>query len=347
MQDDQVRFFKALGDPTRLSIVGHLMMNEHCACDFQGMNKKDQTTISRHLKILDNAGIVKRVKEGRNVKYSIKDDAMRDTLIRMGVLPVEDCVCCRPLPSNEGIKLMVQDAYGKIASEGGSCGCNCSCGDNFDPKEASVLLGYSEDDLEKLAAANLGLGCGNPGAMGEIEEGMTVLDLGSGAGLDSFLAALKVGPQGKVIGVDITTEMVQKARRNAQELGFSHVEFHEGDIEDLPIPDASVDVVLSNCVINLAPDKGKVFKEVCRVLRPGGRAYISDMVLTEEITTEQRANKELITGCVGGAILHQDYLRLIEESGLNLLNEGVTEGVGERQYPELPVLSVKIVAGKP
>jgi ArsR family transcriptional regulator len=347
MQEEQARFFKALGDPTRLSIIGHLLMNEHCACNFQGMKQKDQTTISRHLKTLDGAGIVKKVKEGRNVIYSIKDDAVRDSLLRMGVLPEGDCACCKPSSGNEEIKIMMQDAYGRIANEGGTCGCNCGCGDSFDPKEASVLLGYPEVELERLANANLGLGCGNPGALGEIGEGETVLDLGSGAGLDSFLAALKVGPQGKVIGVDITPEMVQKSKRNAQELGFPQVEFHVGDIESLPVPDACVDVVISNCVINLVPDKARVFQEVHRVLRPGGRAYISDMVLTEELTAEQRADKDLITGCVGGAVLRQEYLRLLTESGLVLRTEGVAEGVGERQHPDLPVLSLKLVAEKP
>lgn len=185
---------------------------------------------------------------------------------------------------------------------------SCSCKNKSENKKIAKSIGYSEAEIAKVSSANLGLGCGNPTALAHIKEGETVLDLGSGAGLDCFLAADIVGPSGKVIGVDITEEMVDMARENAANQGYKNVEFKLGDIEKLPIEDSSIDVVISNCVVNLASDKSKVFSEVHRVLRKGGRMYISDIVLLKELSPEQRADKELIAGCVGGALLKEDYI---------------------------------------
>ncbi|MFA5312686.1 MAG: arsenite methyltransferase [Methanomassiliicoccales archaeon] len=349
MIEHGAKFFKALGDETRLNIIGYLLENDHCACNFKQMKDKDQTTISRHLKVLNEAGIVKNTKKGRNIIYSIKDDDVRDWLLSMGIEAKGDCGCDTVGDREIFVKESVKKAYGKIAREGGSCGCGSSCcgGDaTNNPIQISASLGYSDEELKVLPESNLGLGCGNPGALGAIKVGDTVLDLGSGAGMDAFLAARKVGGSGKVIGVDITIEMIRKAKRNAKKNGFTNVEFRHGDIENLPVDSDSVDVILSNCVINLAPDKSKVFKEAYRVLRQGGRMYVSDMVLLEELTEEQRNDKDLITGCVGGAILRDDYLGLLRAAGFQLDSVSDDKGTGERQYQKLPVESLKIVAIK-
>ena len=165
--------------------------------------------------------------------------------------------------------------------------------------------------------------------------------------MDAFLAAKKVGASGHVIGVDMTEEMIKKARKNAKKNGFANVEFRHGDIEDLPVESDSIDVILSNCVINLAPNKSKVFKEAHRVLRPGGRIYISDMVLLEELSEEQRSDEDLISGCVGGAILKDEYLKLMKKAGFRISNVSEDADIGRRQYRGLPVESAKIVAEKP
>jgi SAM-dependent methyltransferase len=177
-------------------------------------------------------------------------------------------------------------------------------------------MGYSENEMNQVPqGANLGLGCGNPVAIASLTLGETVLDLGSGAGFDAFLAARKVGNTGKVIGVDITNEMLTKATENAKKGGFTNVEFRKGDIEDLPLKNAEVDVVISNCVINLAPNKEKVFKETYRVLKPKGRLMVSDVVLTKSLPCHLKNNEELLTGCVSGAILKADYLALLKKVG--------------------------------
>ncbi|MHC1709095.1 MAG: arsenite methyltransferase [Methanomassiliicoccales archaeon] len=347
MIGDKVKVFKALGDPTRLAIVGYLLKNDHCACDFHDMSGKDQTTVSRHLKTLHDAGLVKFRKDGRNIIYSIKDDQVRSYLDRMGIEPQDEC-CGQGSSKDAKAKAAVKKSYGRIALEGGGCGCGTACcGDGkFNPIQMSMSIGYSEDELRDMADSNLGLGCGNPGALGSIKEGETVLDLGSGAGLDAFLALKKVGTSGKVIGVDITREMVERSTRIARERGYPNVEFRLGDIEDLPVDDGSVDVVLSNCVINLVPDKRKAFSEAYRVLRSGGRLLISDMVLLKRLTAAQRKDEKLMTGCVGGASLRKDYLKFMEEAGFRFESIVDDEEIGRMHYEGLPVESIKIVAIK-
>ena len=243
---------------------------------------------------------------------------------------------------NEQVKKIVKEKYSQIAS-GKSC---CSCGSGMDSKQTSKMLGYSESDLKLAPESNLGLGCGNPVALASIKEGETVLDLGSGAGIDCFLAARKTGPSGKVIGIDMTKEMVKKARENAKKYGFRNVEFRLGDIENLPVDTNSINVIISNCVINLAPDKSSVFREAFRVLKKGGRLCVSDIVLLKDLSPEQRSDKELLAGCVGGALLKQDYLRKIRQSGLKprIISEDRT--LGKKQYPGLPVESIRIEAVK-
>jgi len=209
---------------------------------------------------------------------------------------------------------IVQDAYGKIAKGQECCSCG-TCGP--DTKEFAKSIGYSQEELKAIPDdSNLALGCGNPTALASLKEGEVVLDLGSGAGLDCFLAATKVGPNGKVIGVDMTSEMVEKARDNAKKNKITNVEFRLGEIENLPAPDNSVDVVISNCVINLSADKPKVFKEIHRVLKPCGRIAISDIALLKELPKRIQESIEAYVGCIGGAITIDEYKRIVEESGL-------------------------------
>lgn len=215
------------------------------------------------------------------------------------------------------IKEIVKKEYGKIAKTSAECGCgSCGCNSNMTVQKQSGEMGYSKDEmLEVPEGSNLGLGCGNPLAIASLEEGNVVLDLGSGAGFDSFLAAKKVGDKGKVFGVDMTDEMLNKARENAKKGNYTNVEFRKGDIENLPVEDDSIDVIISNCVINLAPDKEKVFKEAYRVLKTGGRLMVSDVVLVKPLPEELLNDKDLLIGCVSGAILKEDYLNLMKQAG--------------------------------
>ena len=241
-------------------------------------------------------------------------------------------------------KEVIKKKYQEIATLGGSC-CSggCCCGD-ANSIDLSKSLGYSESDIQTVPDANLGLGCGNPTAFAELNAGDIVLDLGSGAGFDCFLAAQKVGSSGKVIGIDMTPEMIEKAQANARKYGYSNVEFHHGDIESLPVEDSSVDVIISNCVINLAPDKEKVFREAFRVLRPEGRIYISDMVLLEDLPEELKNDSDLLAGCIAGAVLKEEYLRLLKKAGFSveIMNEDLD--ISKRQYGDLPVESLKLKA---
>ncbi len=218
---------------------------------------------------------------------------------------------------SDDIKKVVKDAYAKIAQVSSGCGCgSCGCDPNQTAQRQSGQMGYSQEEMSQApVGSNLGLGCGNPVAIASLKSGETVLDLGSGAGFDAFLAVGKVGKTGKVIGVDMTDEMLEKARENAKKSGFDNVEFRKGDIEDLPLENEEVDVVISNCVINLAPDKEKVFKETYRVLKSGGRLMVSDVVLTKPLPDELKNDEELLSGCVAGAILKEDYLNLLKKAG--------------------------------
>lgn len=235
------------------------------------------------------------------------------------------------------IKKIVKDSYSEIAKEE-SCSC---CGLQSDV-DLAKSIGYSDEEIAMAAEANLGLGCGNPVALSNIQEGDVVLDLGSGAGFDAFLAAKKVGESGKVIGVDFTEDMIKRSRELADKYGFKNVEFRLGDIEDLPFENESVDVIISNCVINLAPDKLKVFKEAYRVLKNDGRMYVSDIVLLGELTEEQRNNEELIAGCVGGALLKNDYLRVVTDAGFNYQILDEDKEISKTQYQGINLESLKV-----
>ncbi len=219
---------------------------------------------------------------------------------------------------NKQIKNFVREGYAKIIKQGSSC-CvpvNSCCGSTDLAQDISKSIGYTEEELKEVPeGANLGLGCGNPVALASLREGETVLDLGSGGGIDCFLAASKVGQNGRVIGVDMTPEMIEKARENASKGNYTNVEFRLGEIENLPVADNSVDVVISNCVINLSPDKDQVFKETYRVLRPGGRLMISDMVLLKELPDFIKKSIEAYVGCLSGAMMRDEYMGVIKAAG--------------------------------
>ncbi|MFH0929138.1 MAG: arsenite methyltransferase [Candidatus Aenigmatarchaeota archaeon] len=241
---------------------------------------------------------------------------------------------------SDKVKELVKKRYSEIAK--GKVCCSCKSCNN----DVSKSIGYSDDELKNFSEANMGLGCGSPTALGRLKEGDTVLDLGSGAGLDCFLAAKKVGNSGRVIGVDMTEEMINKARGNAEKYGFSNVEFMLGEIENLPLEDLSVDVIISNCVINLSPNKDKVFGEAYRVLRKGGRLFVSDIVLLEELSEEQKNNVDLLTGCVAGALMKDDYMRRIKDAGFSVGIIKENKSISKEQYNGIALESLGIEATK-
>ena len=211
------------------------------------------------------------------------------------------------------VKQFVKKRYGQIASRKESC-CKSGCAQS--PADIALRIGYSEEELENIPKdSNMGLGCGNPVALASLNQGETVLDLGSGGGIDLFIAAKKVGLEGKAIGVDMTEEMVLKANAAAKKYNYTNVEFRVGEIENLPIEDNSVDVIISNCVINLSTDKEKVFREAYRVLKAGGRIMISDLVTENELPEEIRKSYDAWAGCVAGTLEKNQYLATMENAG--------------------------------
>ncbi len=221
------------------------------------------------------------------------------------------------------IREAVRKRYRNIAElRTSGCGCGsslCSDGETqISAVSASIALGYSKEEISSVPeGADMGLGCGNPQAIASLKKGETVLDLGSGGGFDCFLAASQVGEEGYVIGVDMTPEMISKARRNGDIGGFKNVEFRLGEIENLPVADGSIDVIISNCVINLSPDKKRVFKEAFRVLKPGGHLSVSDIVATAIMPDEIKGDIDLYTGCVAGASLIEEVVSMLKEAGFD------------------------------
>lgn len=272
----------------------------------------------------------------------------------------------------KNIKKSVREGYADIAKNNRSC---CSpkttcCGDKDSAERISKNIGYSDEDMSAVPeGANLGLGCGNPIALASLKDGERVVDLGSGAGFDCFLAAKEVGETGRVIGVDMTHEMLEKARGNAEKGGYKNVEFRLGEIEHLPIADNSADIVISNCVINLSPDKFQVFSEAFRVLKPGGRIMVSDIVLIGELPDYIRESVSAYVGCISGALQKDTYLGEIKRAGFenievmeenffeieSMLNDPTAQAIikkaqmTENQIDDLShrVLSIRVKALKP
>jgi arsenite methyltransferase len=252
------------------------------------------------------------------------------------------------------IKKIVREGYAKALSQNTSCCSTSSCCCTTDQaKKISKKVGYSDSEMNAVPeGANLGFGCGNPVALASLKEGDAVLDLGSGAGFDAFLSAQRVGKTGRVIGVDMTPEMVAQAKENAKKGEYANVEFRLGEIEKLPVEDNSIDVIISNCVINLSPDKESVFKEGYRVLKSGGRLMVSDLVLAKELPDAIKDSVEAYVGCLAGAIKKDEYLELITMAGFMDV-----EVISESSYPvdamfdnlkgaQDAVLSIKVSASK-
>jgi arsenite methyltransferase len=232
-------------------------------------------------------------------------------------------------PDKDEIRHHVRRTYAGIAlSPAGGCGCAPSC---CSPQSAVVpgaseRLGYSPDELRRVPeGADMGLGCGNPQLIALLKEGEAVLDLGCGGGFDCFLAAEKVGPSGLVIGVDMTPEMIDKARRNARTGGYSNVEFRLGEIEHLPVADSAVDIILSNCVINLSSDKQQVYREAWRVLKPGGRLAISDIVAVADMPESLKNDLEKHAGCIAGAETAEETARMLKDAGFSEFSVEIQE----------------------
>ena len=239
----------------------------------------------------------------------------------------------------EKIKKAVREGYAEVAKSESTCytpANSCCCGPDL-ARDISKNVGYSDEDIESVPeGANLGLGCGNPVALASLKERDVVLDLGSGAGFDSFLAARQVGNEGRVIGVDMTPEMLDKARENARKGGFDNVDFRLGEIEHLPVADNSVDVIISNCVINLVPDKRAVFNDAFRVLKPGGRLMVSDIVLLKELPDAIKESVSAYVGCLAGAMMKDQYIGAIHSAGFARVE--ITE---EKSFP------IKLMANDP
>jgi SAM-dependent methyltransferase/DNA-binding transcriptional ArsR family regulator len=347
--ESYIRTFKALSDDTRLRALIALQNagRELCVCELADALNETQYNISRHMKILKDAGIVQERKDGRWVFYylkkpkdefmvkifesisSIQDETLVEDNQRLNARQAvredgkcecdvetnEDEIgeCCARDSIKDGIKDIVRKRYGDLASKSDSCCSVDSCFSNDVIEEE-----YGKEDVASVPVESImGLGCGNPLAFAEIKGGDTVLDLGSGSGFDCFLASKKAR---RVIGVDMTEEMIIKSKELAERYGYRNVEFMLGEIEDLPVDDNTIDVIMSNCVINLSPDKEKVFSEAYRVLKPEGRMVISDIVLEGDLPEEVKRDPDAWCSCVAGAMKKEDYLALIKSAGFDILS---------------------------
>jgi SAM-dependent methyltransferase len=233
-----------------------------------------------------------------------------------------------PSPKKDRVRQHVRERYAGIAKSGGSCSCSSSCcsPDALLNPDASVQTGYSKEELAAVPeGANMGLGCGNPQAIAALQPGEIVVDLGCGGGFDCFLAAFQVGPKGRAIGVDMTPEMIHKARENAAKGKIKNVEFRLGEIEHLPVADGIADVILSNCVINLSPDKPQVYAEAARVLKPGGRLAISDVVAIAPIPAKVKKNLQAHSGCIAGSATVPETERMLKQAGFSKIRVRVKE----------------------
>ncbi len=332
-QDEFTSLARALGHPHRVSILRFLAGQDACFCGrIVDLLPVAQSTVSQHLKKLNDAGWIAGETNPPRVCYCIKPETLarfRELLNKFFPSPLTSHTGATNMETKDSVRATVRERYGKMASGSNDCGCGpgcCSPAGDF--KDIAVQIGYDKKDLAKIPeGANLGLGCGAPLEHAHAQPGETVLDLGSGAGFDCFLAAQAVGKTGRVIGVDMTPEMLEKARANAKGAGYTNVEFRMGEIEHLPVADNSVDLIISNCVINLSPDKDQVFAEAYRVLKPGGRAVVSDLVLRRDLSPRLKNSVEAYIGCIAGAAKKEEYLQLMRDAGFRNV-----EIVEERVY---------------
>ena len=261
--------------------------------------------------------------------------------------------CCGDEKDN--VRKQVRESYAKIAKSGDLCCCSSGKKKDFNPANFAKVIGYAEKELKDLPeGANMGLSCGNPTAVASLKPGEVVLDLGSGGGFDVFIAAEKVGRKGKSIGVDMTPDMLSKARKNSEifrkRTGLANVEFRLGEIEHLPVADNSVDVIISNCVINLSPDKQQVWHEIARVLKRGGRVAVSDLALLKPLPAKVKKSIEALVGCVAGAVLVKNTEKMAKNAGLKnikmLLKPDYIESMSEWNDPMYKAVIAKLPKGK-
>ena len=317
---------KVISHPARLAILQLLSESKTCISgDISDSLPLSRTTVSQHLQELKKAELITGEVEGLKINYCLNRSAIGKFKKLFDDFFQEESCCANIQGKNENLnkmkaedlKLIVKEKYGAIASQGNAqnqdscCGGSDCCGDtsySIFSDDYTELQGYNPD-------ADLGLGCGLPTEYAGIKEGDHVLDLGSGAGNDCFVARTLLGESGHVTGLDFTDEMLEKANSNLQKTGFKNIDFIKGDIENIPLKNNSFDVVISNCVLNLVPDKQKAFGEIYRTLKPGGHFCISDVVLTGELPGKLQQAAEMYAGCVSGAMLKEDYLEVIAQQG--------------------------------
>ncbi len=322
---------KALGDPIRLQLVDVLRKHagKVCVCELVPLFEVSQPTLSHHLKRLRDAGIIDCERQGLWAYYFVIPDSLAGAFNMADVTSNSTGCCTQPrkanaAPATNDVRSQVRERYAaaarSIADNESGAGC---CAPSVHLTDAAgdvvfgaALYGAGEATQATGAAVAASLGCGVPTAVAELKPGETVLDLGSGAGADVLISARRVGPSGKAIGLDMTDEMLELARRNAEEAGLDNVEFRRGYIEEIPLANASVDVVISNCVLNLSGDKPKVLREAARVLKPGGRFAISDVVADENMDEATRADMQQWTGCIAGALTRRGFEIALDEAGL-------------------------------
>lgn len=303
--------FKVLASDTRIRMLHHLVRSgEASVSDIaRALGMKPQA-VSNQLQRLSDAGVVASRREGNSIFYRVKNGCVAP-LLDLALCLMEDEARPRGGAMAESIEGVVRDKYGAIAGSALS-------GEHEGVRRIAEAFGYTAEELASIPAeANMGLSCGNPAATANLRPGEVVVDLGSGGGLDVFLAARKVGPEGRAIGIDMTPAMLERAREGARRQGLGNVEFHEATIDELPLADASADCVISNCVINLAPDKGAVLREVARVLKPGGRVAVSDIALKKPLPPEIARDLDAYVGCIAGAIPIEEYVRELKAAGFS------------------------------
>jgi arsenite methyltransferase len=336
-----VEVFRALGNPARFRILRFLAEQNACVCgNIVDALPLAQSTVSEHLKVLKDAGLIKGTISGPATCYCIDTTAIREWQARVAGLITE-----RSIPMTEDIHQAVSERYAAIATGGINVVENdYCCGEGQSPDSCGT--GYTEQDLAGLPSSVTGvsLGCGNPVGLADVKPGETVLDLGSGGGIDCFIAAQRVGPEGRVIGVDMTPDMIHLARANAEKVGAQNVEFRLGEIEHLPVDAGSVDLVISNCVVNLAPDKAAVYREVNRVLRPGGRLVISDTVAEAPVPDELKARLDLWSSCASGSLDRETYFATLKDAGFDRI-EVVEEHPTEKKELEISSLTLRAFKG--